>query len=96
MIRGTRSSMDRGSAKGICPECRTLQRLLISSGKICAHGRTPEKPRGGCPGTYQNPLRTDSSGKPITGGNVVGWRQGDPHPIARNDPPAGEPDERQA
>lgn len=86
-IRGDRPSGNRGGPKGICPVCRTLQRLLVTNGKVCRHGRTAANPDG-CAGSYQPPERKDISGKPITsGGTVVGWRHGDAYPTAHDDQP---------
>ena len=68
-------------AKGVCPVCRSMQRLLNINGKVAKHGRSAAAP-GGCAGSYEPPLREDRR----TGSIVVGFRPGDSGPTAQGGP----------
>lgn len=63
----------------MCPVCRSMQPLIMGTGKVGAHGKTAASPRG-CPGRGEAPTRKSSlrSG----GATVVGMRAGDAGPVA--------------
>lgn len=84
MIKGARSP-GSAAAKGVCPVCRSMQRLLVTNGKVGLHGRSAANPRG-CDGGYQRPLRVDRAGEPVGGGTVVGMRAEDDGPTAQGSP----------
>lgn len=65
--------------------CGTLQRLLITNGKVVLHARTADNPQG-CAGGYQPPVRVSATGQPVTGGTVVGFTPGQDGPTAQGDP----------
>ena len=87
MNRGARRGVPSAAPRGTCGVCATKQRLSIATGKVVIHGRTRETPN--CEGSGEPPLRLGRDGQPKTGGTVVGWRDGEEGPTARDSASAG-------